>query len=132
MSVASTVARRTSAAGALANGFFLESPTATVNFVGTGLLFAYQSYGSNNPYSTFADFFQISGTIGGAARTYDLYIRNAVGKNQATTPKSAARQFTFNGAAPVNPVVVPEAGTVALLLPALGILGTVVAVRRRK
>jgi len=43
----------------------------------------------------------------------------------ATTPNSAPRQFTFNGAA----VAVPEAGTLALLLPALA-LPLVQALRR--
>ena len=37
------------------------------------------------------------------------------------------RQVTFNGAA-----VVPEAGSLTLLLPVLGVLGAMVAVRRRK
>ena len=62
--------------GTMSNGILLASTTATADFTGTGLSFAYQSYGNNNPYSTYADFFKVSGNIGGSAKTYDLYIRN--------------------------------------------------------
>lgn len=103
--------------GTFMSGFGLNSSTASVNFVGTGLSFAYQSSGSSM-YSGYADFFKVSGTVGGATNTYDLYIRNTNG-----VPNSTPRQFRFNGAA----VAVPEAGSLALLLPAMGILGAVVA-----
>lgn len=119
--------------GTLTNGFLLFDTAAKVNFVGTGLSLAYIGYGSNIPYGTtmfplYADFFQVSGTIGGLARTYDLYIRNDNGFGVAGTPNGTVRQFTFNGAAPT---VVPEANTFALALPALAIVGAVL-VRRRK
>lgn len=109
--------------GVLTNGFILVNSTAKANFVGTGLSFTYQSYDKNNPYDYFSDFFKITGTIGGVMRTVNLYVGNQSGASG--TPNSTPRQFTFNGAA-----VVPEGGTLALLLPALGV--ALVAVRKRK
>ena len=106
--------------GTLTNGILLRDTTATVNFVGTGLSFMYQSFGNNNPFQEFSDRFAVSGTIGGATTTYDLYIRNQSGMGNSTP-----RQFNF-----VAPVVVPEAGTFALVLPALGLLSAAL-VRRR-
>lgn len=108
--------------GTLTKGLFLSDTTATANFVGTGLSSAYSGYTSNNAAGAAADYFIISGTFGGVTRTYDLYIRNRTG-----TGDNTRRQFTIG-----TPEVVPESGTVALLLPALGVLGAVVAARRRK
>ena len=113
--------------GTLPNGFLLSDTTATVNFIGTGLSFAYQSYNNNNSYNEYADFFQVSGIIGGVTKSYDLYIRNDNGHGGPATPNSAARDFTFNGG---MPVMVPEGGTFALILPAFALLGAVV--RRKK
>ncbi len=118
--------------GTVFNGVMLNSATATANIVGTGLSFAYIGYSNSNPYGVYADLFRISGTFGGGGNrlgdgtAYDVYIRNPA--NASGTPNAAPRQFSFNGA---PPVVVPESGTVALLLPALGVVG-VLAARRRK
>ncbi|MBC8142751.1 MAG: hypothetical protein H7Y38_15105 [Armatimonadetes bacterium] len=114
--------------GDITNGIFMENGSASVNFVGTGLAYAYTGYGLNNSYGYYADAFTITGAFGGVPKTYNLFIRNDNGSGGAATANSAPRQFLFNGAAPA---VVPEAGTLALLLPALGVLGAVV-VRRRK
>lgn len=112
--------------GALSNGFFLSDPTATLNFVGTGLSSAYQSYSNTNPYSHFSDFFKVSGTIGGVATSYDVYIRNDNGSNGAAPQNTAPRQFTFNGAS-----VVPEVASLTLLaLPTIGVLALRIARRR--
>lgn len=111
--------------GTFTRGFWLNTGS-TANFVGTGLSFAYQSYGNNNPLGQYADFFQISGTFQGEARTYDLYIRNHEGAGGI--PNSTQRQFNLIDAA----VVVPEANTFILALPALGIVGAVVIKRRKK
>ena len=130
-SVGYAIGRNTSttniSGGTLTNGFLLNHTTATVNFIGTSLTGAYQSYGYNSPYNTYADFFQVSGIIGGTPTTYDLYIRNENGSRGPTTPNRAARGFTFNGG---MPVIVPEMGTLALLLPSLTLLGMVA--RRKK
>lgn len=110
----------------LTDGFLLYDPTATVNFLGTEMSFAYQSYGNNNPYNmftpTYADFFKVSGIFSGEARTYDLYIRNLAGASGTSNPTQ--RQF--------NLIIVPEASTFALALPALAMVGTVVIAKRRK
>ena len=110
--------------GTLTSGVHLYGTSATANFVGTGLGFAYQSSGTNNQYGEFADFFNVTGTIGGVAKTIGVTIYNQGSAN------SAARQFTFNGAAP-TPVVVPEAGTLALFGAGLAVFGAVI-VRQRK
>lgn len=107
--------------GTLTNGFFLYD-NSTVNFFGTGLSFAYQSYGNSNPYALYADYFQVSGTIGGEARTYDLYIYNGAGSGGTSNPTQ--RQF--------NLVTVPEPSALALALPAFGMIGAVVLRRRKK
>lgn len=108
--------------GNLASGAFLYASTAKANFLGTGLSSAYTGYGRNNAYSQYADSFLISGMFGGAAKSYTLYILNGTG-----TGNSTPRQFAF-----APPVAAPEAGTFALTLPLLGIVGAIVAVRRRK
>ncbi len=113
--------------GTFAKGFLLMNTAAKTTFIGTNLTFAYQSYGNSNPYGIYADFFKISGTFGGAAKTYDLYIRNDDNNNGPAPANTAQRQFAF-----AAPVVVPEAGTLALLLPALSVFGAVVAARRRE
>lgn len=96
-----------------------------MNFVGAGLSFAYSGYGNDNPYFTYADLFKVSGSFGGTAKTYDLYIRNASGGSG--TANAAPRGFLFNAGAPV---VVPESGTLAFALPALGMIGAVLRRRR--
>ncbi|MBC8140516.1 MAG: PEP-CTERM sorting domain-containing protein [Armatimonadetes bacterium] len=45
---------------------------------------------------------------------------------------TVSNAVVFDNARTGSAVVVPEAGTVALLLPALGVLGAVVAARKRK
>ena len=106
--------------GALTKGVLLFNTTATANFVGAGLTSVYQGYGNSNPYTTFADFFQVSGTFNGVPKTYDLYIRNTTGTGNGTP-----RQFAF-----ASFVVVPESGTFALVLPVLAIVCVSVARRR--
>lgn len=90
--------------GVLKNGILLRD-AATVNFVGTGMTFAYKGYGKVRAYdNAFADRFLVTGTgfapgKPGAARTYDVYIRSEAGTEGKAN--RTARQFTFNGVAPV-------------------------------
>ena len=56
---------------------------------------------------------------------YGSYTANDYIRNQSGTRNSAPRQFNF-----VAPVVVPEVGTFALLLPAFALSGSIVARRR--
>ena len=107
--------------GILINGLFLEQSTANANFIGMNLSYAYTGYGTGNPYNALADSFLVSGFIGGKQRLYNLYLSNDSG-----TGNSTVRQLLFNGAAQV----VPEAGSLTLLLPALGVL--TIALHRRK
>jgi hypothetical protein len=69
----------------------------------------------------------VSGTVGGVSATYRVGLTR---QGEDETPNAAPRQFLFNGAAP-NAVTVPEANSLALVLPALGMVGAVV-IRRRK
>ncbi len=96
-----------------------------MNFLGTNLSFAYNGYSNSNPFREYADFFTVTGTIGGVANnSYNLYIRN--GSGVGGTANSAPRQLAFNG------VVVPEASAFVLALPALGMIGAVTLHRRQK
>ena len=110
--------------GKVTLGVVLGGTTAKVNFVGTDLSYFYSGYSQYDAYGTYVDLFMVSGTIGNVANTTSLYIRNAAGAGGSAN--STPRQFTFNG---VAPTVVPELGTLALLLPALGLVGIVA--RRR-
>ena len=114
--------------GTLTNGLELFDSTAKANFVGTGFSYVYVGYGDNTFYGAYCDQFTISGFFAGASKSYQLYIKSGDGSGNGTTPNSAPRQFTFNGAAPA---VVPEAGTLALLVPAFGVALAFVARRRR-
>ena len=100
--------------GNVANGSLLISADAVVNFVGTGLSYAYSGYNYNNPYDYYADTFIISGSFAGASHSYAIYLYKQ--KTPGVSADGTPRQFTFNGAA-----VVPEAGTLAFVLPALAI-----------
>jgi len=111
--------------GSISKYILLTSTTSTVNFVGTGLSFAYQGYGTFSPFVNYADQFRVTGIIGGVPSSVNVYLSNAARENGKAN--STQRQFTFSA-----PVVVPEAGSLALLLPALGVLGAFVAVRRQK
>ncbi|MBC8142057.1 MAG: hypothetical protein H7Y38_11525 [Armatimonadetes bacterium] len=85
--------------GTFPNGFILEDPTATANFVGKGLSFKYGGYHYSDRYGKYVDTFQVSGTFGDAKQTYDLHITNAAGAGG--TENAKPRQFTFNGVSPV-------------------------------
>jgi len=110
--------------GIFTKGIMLRN-LAEANFIGMGLSFAYMDYGNTNPYNTYADSFKVTGIIGGVPNTsYNLYLANAAGSGG--TGDDSQRQFGF-----VPPVSVPEAGSLVLILPALGVLGAVVVARRR-
>ena len=112
--------------GTVTEGIYLLG-TSTVDFVGTDLSFAYQSYNFYADFGTYADFFTVTGTIGGVPNaTYNVFIENADQFQQPQPPNTKPHQFTFNGLA-----VVPEPGTLALALPALGI-GAILIRRRKK
>ena len=103
--------------GTLLAGLEMMTSTTAANFTGTGLSYAYNGYSSQNPYTYYADTFTISGNFSGAISSYVIYLFNPNGPNG--TPNLTPRQFTFNGGTPV--AAVPEAGALALLLPALAI-----------
>lgn len=103
------------------NGVFLYDTGARADIYGTGLSAAY--IGLVDGY----DLFNVTGTLQNGM----LYTASAplpVGVRSTTnTPNSTQRQFTLN-----NPAVVPESGTLALALPALGMIGAAVIRRRKK
>lgn len=111
--------------GSVTLGFVLGGTTANVNFVGADLSYVYSGYGRYDANDRYADLFKVSGVIGGAAKTTNIYIENAEGRGGVAN--STPRQFTFNG---VAPVAVPEAGTLAFVLPALALVGGFVLTRR--
>ena len=108
--------------GALPNGLILFD-SAQADFVGSGLSYAYIGFGTGNPYHDYADAFTVSGTFGGATALYSLYLYNQNG-----IANTAPRQFALNGVV----VAVPEAGTLALILPALGVAGAGIAAHRSR
>ena len=113
--------------GTLTNGLELIDPSATANFVGTGLTYTSNGYNTTSSGGS-ADTFTVSGFFGGASQSYVLYVDNP---NGATgTPNPAPHQFTFNGRPPTA-ATVPEAGTLALALPAFAI-GAISRCRNRK
>lgn len=125
--------------GTVTNGFMLNDTGAKANFVGMGLTSTYMGYNNTNPYGTYADFFKVSGTIGGTMKTYTLYIKNDDGEGGAVMPNGAPRQFTFNGTVP--PCRDPtkdaerrrkEVGVLTLVLIALVVVCSTVIVRRRR
>lgn len=116
--------------GSFRDGIVIWGPGGNANFIGTGLSFAYNGYNNTaNLYGFYTDNFTITGTVGGLLTSYNLFLRNPEGASG--TPNSTARSFTFNGVAPVA-AAVPEVGTFALALPALGMVGAVAIWRRKK
>ncbi|MBC8142056.1 MAG: hypothetical protein H7Y38_11520 [Armatimonadetes bacterium] len=85
--------------GVLPNGFELHTPQATLDIVGTNLSYIYKGYAKNKFYGADADCFAVTGTFGRVAKTINVYIRTTDWKNGGAN--GTARQFTFNGGAPV-------------------------------
>ena len=105
--------------GGTISGTFNLYESSTINFFGTGFTTSYAGSGfdfQNNE----CDAFDVSGTVGGVLKSYVVNVRNA------GTPDPTPRRFNF-----LAPVVVPEAGTLALLGLGCWVLGAVV-VRRRE
>ena len=108
--------------GSFPNGLAIDGG-ASVNFVGNNLSVTYG--GTKNGQYGYADKFTVLGTFAGSPnQTYNVFLYNSTG-----TADAAPRRFTLNGA---TPVVAPEAGTFALLLPVLSLAGASAVRRARK
>ncbi len=101
------------------SGVFLYDTGARANIFGTGLVATYVGLADNRDTFNVTGALQ-NGTVYTSSAPLPVSIRNETGKSN-----NVQRQFTLN-----NPAVVPEAGTLGLILPVIGMIGTLI--RRKK